>query len=198
MKHLFLFFICIVSTSVGCLTALAEDLFPISKTPWGISRQQTAKAIDIKMPLSVPPDGGLSVSGFELNGFDGTMGYVFLQDRLVEINFSIDADKQPKFTKPEANKLRERLERQFTKNYGQPQINRQQCDNVEDCHFSLWHKDTATAVGLFFVDHKQKRNIGISYMQRKNNDLSSPFYQPHKGLILLPPEEKGLGNSQFK
>lgn len=170
--------------------AFASDVFDIAKTPWGTTRKQTAKALNIKLPSAVPPDGGMSVSGFELDGFDGHMGYVFLDDKLIEINFSITAEKQKGFTEQAAGKLKERLERQFTRHYGDPEINGQQCDNIEDCVYSLWHKDTMTAVGLFYVNGKQLRNLGISYMQRKAGGSTSPFYQPNKGLVIVPPSEE--------
>lgn len=169
--------------------AYADDLFEIKKTPWGITRKQTADAIKIKLPQNIPPDGGMTVNGFELEGFDGQMGYVFLNDKLIEINFSIDAEKQPKFTQKIATDLKLRLERQFNRIYGKAEISNQQCDNVENCLFSLWNKNDDTAVGLFLTDSKKKRNLGISYMNRKDNSSASPFEQPHKGLVIMPSEE---------
>lgn len=192
MRKYHLFRFCILATLVALFTlnksysALADDLFEIGKTPWGITRAQTAKAINIKLPPSIPPDGGMSVKGFDLGGFDGQMGYVFLNDKLVEINFSLDAANQPKFTQKVATDLKLRLERQFTRTYGKPEINNQQCDNVQNCLFSLWHKNPETAVGLFFTDSPEKRNLGISYMNRKDPTADSPFEQPHKGLVIVP------------
>ena len=174
------------------------DIFEISKTPWGITRKQTADAIKIKLPQNIPPDGGMTVKGFELEGFDGQMGYVFLNDKLVEINFSIDAEKQPKFTQKIATDLKLRLERQFNRTYGKAEISNQQCDNVENCLFSLWNKNAETAVGLFFTDSKQKRNLGISYMNRKEASSDSPFDKHHKGLVIMPSEEGTQQTPLFK
>lgn len=171
------------------LPAMADDILDIAKTPWGISRAQTGKLLDIKVPASIPPDGGLSVSGFELSGFDGDMGYVFFQDRLVEIHFSIDSAKQRDFTKKASTTLKERLERQFTRQYGTAEINNQQCDNVENCRYSLWYKNDSTAVGLYTVKEIKGRNLAISFMQRKSGETSYSQFGPKKGLTIIPPNE---------
>ena len=180
-----------------CPTALAaDDLFDMGKTPWGMSRKDTAKALGIKLPPSVGQDNGLSVTGFELGGFDGSMGYVFLEDKLVEVHFRIAGLADTVFSAASAQKLRDRLTRQFDRKYGKRVVEDAMCENKAECRYSLWYKDDTTAVGVFLVQGSLERNLGVSYMLRVNADAAN---QPHKGLVILPPgEDPNFSDFAFK
>lgn len=168
--------------------SLANDLVELDKTPWGLDRKNTAKNIGINIPPSVGPDSGLTVSGFELNGFDGNMGYVFMKDRLVEVHFEISDKTDPDFSSSKAVHLKKRLEKQFDRHYGDRLVDNQQCDNMLNCDYSVWHKDKNTAVGLFLTDSVAGRNLGVSYMERVAGESDSPFWEPKRGLGILPPD----------
>ena len=189
-------FIALLITFCSPFALASDDLFDMGKTPWGMSRKDTAKAVGIKLPPSVGQDNGLSVTGFELGGYDGTMGYIFLEDKLVEVHFRIAGLTDAVFSAAEAQKLRQRISRQFDRKYGKRTVDDAMCDNKADCRYSLWHKDEATAVGIFFVQGALERNLGISYMKRAD---ASEAGQIHKGLVILPPDdETGFRDFAFK
>ena len=164
----------------------ADDLFDLSKTPWGMNRKDTAKVLGIKLPPTVGKDSGLTVKGFELGGLDGAMGYVFMQDMLVEVHFRIAGLAEKVFSAADAEKMRQRLSRQFDRNYGKRIVDNALCENATDCHYSIWFKDEATAVGIFLVQSPLERNLGVSYMQRPEAGTTD---QTHRGLFILPPNE---------
>jgi hypothetical protein len=169
MRRLFLL-LCFLFLS---LPAHASDLVDMSKTRWGMDKKSTAKAIGISLPKGDAASSPvLLVKGFELAGYDASMGYVFDKTGLSEVFLRVESTNNPSFSVTKARDLADRLKRQFSRNHGNRLATDAPCVNTPQCTYSYWRKDDKTDVAVYLTEELNKRTLAISYTPT-NNDASS-------------------------
>jgi|GEM_PF-3497079 len=161
------------------LPAQAADLVDLGKVQWGMSKKNTAKAIGISLPGGEAANSPtLLVKGFELAGFDASMGYVFDKTGLVEVFLRVDSKENPSFSVTRARELLDRLKRQFARNHGNKLASDAPCLNTPQCTYSYWRKDNKTDVAIYFTEEINKRALAVSYTPTKNDAGSAVWETP--------------------
>jgi len=135
-----------------------NDMIDLAKTPWGMTRAETAAALGVSPPKGEEP----FVIKAKLYGHPAGIIYVFWQGHLSAVNAQIVEG----IDESKAKTLMAQLENDLTVRYGKMQKKNTPCRDGPLCTYSTWEKDAKTDVVLQHERRHSIERITLIYVSR--------------------------------
>lgn len=163
--------------------ALAADLWPFDKTPWGMSRTDAAAMFKLQNP---PQEGQLVLTGAHIENkgrqYPLLIGLNFPEGTLANLQIAVGMPGDAPMTAQGCDEIRAFLDGFFTQEYGKPARDKEACRQIPDCTVSEWNRDKDTLVRLVAV-RGEKPSVSAyyfsaSWLAAERKKQEAPVYAP--------------------
>jgi hypothetical protein len=159
MRSIFLFCVLALLTVPMIAAAKQNDMIDLAKTPWGMSRSETAAALGVSPPKGEDP----FVMKAKLYGQPVGIMYVFWQGQLSAVNVQMVEG----LDEGRAKTMMAQLENDLIARYGKAQKENAPCHDNKLCAYSKWEKDRETDVVLQHERQHSLERITLIYVSRE-------------------------------